>query len=152
MDEYRQRLDQLESAWAELHRADSRQHEVWADGLGDLLASGYLLQADAERVVGWLVQRAVYDVDYAVRESALHAVSEAGVPYELPYAALEPLAADIDTFEPLLLEYVLFSLSATHDKRARRSIEPFLGHPDVAVREEAELAMTELRDDGDKHA
>ncbi|MFD6751336.1 hypothetical protein ACFWDC_40400, partial [Streptomyces anthocyanicus] len=67
-----------------------------------------------------------------------------------PYAVLEPLAAHIDTFEPLLLEYVLFSLSATHDKRARRSIEPFLGHPDVAVREEVERAMTELRDDGDE--
>ncbi|MFJ3640826.1 hypothetical protein ACIPRD_13830 [Streptomyces sp. NPDC090108] len=152
MDEYRQRLDQLETAWAELDRADSRQQEFWADDLGDLLESGYLIQADAERVVGWLVQRAVSDVDYAVRESALHAVSEAGIPYELPYAALEPLAVNIDTFEPLLLEYVLFSLSATHDKRARRSVEPFLDHPDVAVRAEARLAMTELRDDGDKPA
>jgi hypothetical protein len=152
VDEYRQRLEQLETAWMELDHADTRQQEVWADGLGDLLESGYLMQADAERVVGWLAQRAVSDVEYAVRESALHAVSEAGVQYELPYVVLEPLAANVDAFEPLLLEYVLFSLSATHDKRARRTIEPFLVHPHVSVREEAALAMTELRADGGKSA
>ncbi|WP_329580094.1 hypothetical protein [Streptomyces sp. NBC_01361] len=116
MDEYQQRLEHLETACSELDHADTRQREVWADGLGDLLESGYLIQADAERVVGWLVQRAVSDVAYAVRESALHAVSEAGVQYELPYAVLEPLAANVDAFEPLLWEYVLFSLSATHDR------------------------------------
>ncbi|MFE6962989.1 hypothetical protein [Streptomyces sp. NPDC057696] len=118
MHEYQQRLEQLETACSELNHADTRQREVWADGLGDLLESGYLIQADAERVVDWLVQRAVSDVDYAVRESALHALLEAGVQYELPYAVLEPLAANVETFEPLLWEYVLFSLSATHDKRA----------------------------------
>ncbi|MGW0964627.1 hypothetical protein [Streptomyces sp. NPDC002516] len=148
MDEYRQLLQQLESAWTTLDSADVRHREVWADNLGDLLDSAYLQHADAERVVGWLVQLAVIDRDYAVRESALHAVAEAGVPYELPYAVLEPLAAHIDAFEPLLLEYVLFSLSATHDERARRSIEPFLSHPAAEVRGEAELAMAELGEAG----
>lgn len=148
MDEYQRRLEQLETAWIELDRADARQQENWADGLGDLLESGYLSQADAGRVVGWLAQRAVSDVDYTVRESALHAISEAGGQYELPYVAIEPLAAKVDAFEPLLLEYVLFSLSATHDERARRSIEPFLDHSNASVRKEAELAMTELGDDG----
>ncbi|MDW8805085.1 hypothetical protein P1P68_09900 [Streptomyces scabiei] len=145
MDEYRRRLDQLENARTELNAVDTRQQEVWADSLGDLLESRYLNQVDAELVVGWLVQTAVSDVDHAVRESALHAIAEAGVRYELPYSTLEPLAAHVSAFEPLLLEYVLFSLSATHDRRARRTIEPFLVHPDAVVREEAELAMTELR-------
>ncbi|MGW7486622.1 HEAT repeat domain-containing protein [Streptomyces sp. NPDC054786] len=145
-------MEQLETAWTTPAGADARQREVWADSLGDLLGSAYLTQADAERVVRWLVQWAVSDMDYAVRESALHAVSEAGVQYELPYTALAPLAANIDSFEPLLLEYVLCSLSATHDKRALRAVEPFLTHPDAGVREEAVLAMAELRETSGRSA
>ncbi|WP_327364149.1 MULTISPECIES: hypothetical protein [unclassified Streptomyces] len=144
MDEYRQLMQQLEAAWTMLNSADARQRELWADNLGDLLESAYLRHADAERVVGWLVQLAVTDGDYALRESALHAVAAAAVPYELPYEVLESLATHIYAFEPLLLEYVLFSLSATHDERARRPIETFLAHPDPDVRRDAELAMSEL--------
>ncbi|MCX4825544.1 hypothetical protein OG883_37985 [Streptomyces sp. NBC_01142] len=148
MDEHGQVRERLRTARATLSHVDARQRDFCADDLGDLLDSAYLSQADAERVVGWLVERAVSDVDYAVRESALHAVSNAGVRYKLPYSSVEPLAAGIDAFEPLLLEYVLFSLSATHDPAARPIIEPFLGHPDAAVREEAALAMAELRGAG----
>lgn len=61
VDEYQQRLDQRETAWTELARADARQHAVWADGLGDLLEAGCLIQADAARVVAWLVQGAMSD-------------------------------------------------------------------------------------------
>ncbi|WP_371525344.1 hypothetical protein OG302_03680 [Streptomyces sp. NBC_01283] len=125
--------------------ADARRREVWADSLGDVLASACLEEAEAERAVGRLVQAAVSDTEYAVRESALHAVCEAGVHYALPYVVLEPLAFHIDAFEPLLLEYVLFSLSATHDRRALRPVEPFLSHPDSGVRGEAERAVAELR-------
>ncbi|MFF7071157.1 hypothetical protein [Streptomyces pseudovenezuelae] len=49
----------------------------------------------------------------------------------------------------MLLEYVLFSLSATHDERARRFIEPFLWHADVDVRKEADLVIRELRESRD---
>ncbi|MFD8380606.1 HEAT repeat domain-containing protein [Streptomyces sp. NPDC059679] len=127
-----------------LDSTDARQREVWADDLGDLLESACLQRAEAEQVLGWLVQMAVTAGDHAVRESALHAVAEAGVPYELPYSVVEPLADNIAAFEPLLLEYVLFSLSATHDERARGPIEPFLAHPDPDVRREARFAMAEL--------
>ena len=144
MDEYRQRLQQLETAWTTLDSADARQRELWADDLGDLLESACLQHAEAERAVGRLVQLAVAAGDHAVRESALHAVAEAGVPYELPYAVVEPLADNIGAFEPLLLGYVLCSLSATHDERARGPIEPFLTHPDADVRREARFAMAEL--------
>lgn len=78
--------------------ADARRREVWADSLGDLLASAYWEQDEAERAVGRLGQVAVSDTEYAVREAALHAVCEAGVRYQLPYAVLEPLAAHIDAF------------------------------------------------------
>ncbi|MFJ7298969.1 hypothetical protein [Streptomyces sp. NPDC099088] len=131
MDQYRERMLQLEAAWTSLGSASARERDVWADSVGDLLEQPYLAQADAERLVGWLVQLAVSDHDDAVRESALHAVAAAGAPYELPFAVVEPLAVHIDGFKPVVLEYVLSSLSATHDERARPVIEPFLTHADA---------------------
>ncbi|MGW6027472.1 hypothetical protein [Streptomyces sp. NPDC055099] len=148
MDEYRQLLEQLDSAWVTLAGADGRRHEVWADELGDLVASRCLKQADAERAVGRLVQVAVSEAGHAVRESALHAVGEACARHEIPYEVLVPLATHADAFAPRLLEYVLFSLSATHDGRALPFVEPFLAHPDPGVREEARLAVAELRTAG----
>ncbi len=112
--------------------------------MGDVLESGYLRRADAERVIGRLVQWAVSGTDYAVREAALNAVCQSGIPYQLPYGLLEPLAVHLADFEPRLLEYVLFSLSATHDERAVPVVRPFLAHPDAAVREEAAMALSEF--------
>lgn len=145
VDAYRQVLEQIDSAWVTLVGADVRRREVWADELGDLLASGFLEPADAERAVGRLVEVAVADAEHAVRESALHAVGEACARHEIPYEVLVPLTAPVDAFAPQLLEYVLFSLSATHDRRALPAVEPFLAHPDPGVREEARLAVAELR-------
>ncbi|MEV0523178.1 hypothetical protein AB0I66_07110 [Streptomyces sp. NPDC050439] len=88
---------------------------------------------------------AVADAEHAVREAALHAVGEACARHKIPFEVLVPLAAPVDAFAPQLLEYVLFSLSATHDRRALPSIEPFLTHPDPGVREEARRAVAELR-------
>ncbi|MFG2790163.1 HEAT repeat domain-containing protein [Streptomyces sp. NPDC048419] len=141
---YRQRLQQLELAWTTLSSADARRRAIWADNLGDLLGWACLEQAEAERVAGRLVQLALTAGDHAVGESALHAVAEAGVRYKLPYAVVEPLADNIGAFDPMLLEYVLFSLSATHDERARAPIEPFLTHPVADVRREAAIAIAEL--------
>ncbi|MGW0904118.1 hypothetical protein [Streptomyces sp. NPDC002853] len=145
MDEYRQLLHELDTAFAALAVADARRRELWADELGDLLVSGCLEPADAERAVGRLVGVAVADAEHAVRESALHAVGEACARHEIRYEVLAPLAAQVDAFAPPLLEYVLFSLAATHDRRALPSVEPFLAHPDPGVREEARLAVAELR-------
>ncbi|MGW6273968.1 hypothetical protein [Streptomyces sp. NPDC055060] len=145
MDACRRLRGRSDTAWQAPADAGAREREIWADGLGDLLASGGLEQADAERAVGRLVQVAVRDAEYAVREAALHALSEAAVRYALPYGVLGPLAAHIDGFAPPLLEYVLFSLSATHDVRALQPVEPFLTHADAGVREEAERAVAELR-------
>ncbi|MEV6757507.1 hypothetical protein [Streptomyces sp. NPDC051214] len=148
MDEYRQLPRELDPARVAPDAADARRREVWADELGDLLASGRLEQGAAERAVARLVQVAVADADHAVRESALHAVGEGCARHEIPYEVLVPLAVNVDAFAPQLLEYVLFSLSATHDRRALPPIEPFLAHPDPGVREEARLAVAELHASG----
>ncbi|WP_406275671.1 hypothetical protein OHT93_30425 [Streptomyces sp. NBC_00191] len=144
MDEYARVLDRVETELAALSRMDDHGRDVWADSLGDLLESGCLNQADAERLVSRLVALAVTEATYEVRESALHAVSNAGVRYAIPVQVLEPLASRIDAFEPRLLEYVLFCLAATHDEESRAHVEPFLDHPAAGVREEAAQAIAEL--------
>jgi hypothetical protein len=45
---------------------------------------------------------------------------------------------------PVLLEYVLYILSATHDPNARPAIEAFSDHRDAAVRGYVIDALTEL--------
>ncbi|WP_418960116.1 hypothetical protein [Streptomyces tritici] len=96
MDAYEQLMHRLEAAWTTPSSADTRQRASWAEELSDLLEWGSLRDGDAERVVGRLVQVAVTDGDHGVRESALHAVSSAAGPYQMPYAVVAPLAAHVD--------------------------------------------------------
>lgn len=144
MDEYARVLDRVATELSALDRVDGQGQDTWAESLGDLLESGCLKQADAERVVGRLVASAVSGTKFEVCESALHAVCNASIRYVIPFAVLEPLASRIDAFEPALLEYVLFCLAATHDEESRAHVQPFLDHPDAGVREEAAQAIAEL--------
>ncbi|WP_369258831.1 HEAT repeat domain-containing protein [Streptomyces sp. R35] len=79
-----------------------------------------------------------------VRESALNSISEDFNHHRLPLDLGEPLATAMPTMEHELLEYALYVLGATHDRRARPLIEPFLHHPDPRVREDARLAAAEI--------
>ncbi|MGW1643045.1 hypothetical protein [Streptomyces lavendulae] len=80
-----------------------------------------------------------------MRESALHTACTASMHYELPYWVLKPLAVGADGFEPLLLDYVLAILGATHGQAALPIVERFLYHPHPEVRREAAEAVNELR-------
>ncbi|GLW49385.1 hypothetical protein Stsp02_50460 [Streptomyces sp. NBRC 14336] len=59
MGGYQRLVQRLEARPASADGADARQLERWADEMGDVLESGYLRQADAERVIGRLVQWAL---------------------------------------------------------------------------------------------
>ncbi|MFE5627100.1 hypothetical protein ACFQ8S_34210 [Streptomyces virginiae] len=73
-----------------------------------------------------------------MRESALHATCAA-------YRVVEPLGVAADDFEPVLLDYVLGILAATHDPAALPVVERFLRHPHPEVRRVAAEEVKELR-------
>ncbi|WP_246040746.1 hypothetical protein [Streptomyces cadmiisoli] len=132
------------SALEALTNRDARERDVAAAELGDLLR-GTALDADSARlVVGRLVSLAVNDLVTEVRESALNSISEAFDHYNLPLDLVEPLTVAMPTMERELLEHTLYILGATHAPRARHLIEPFLDHPDPAVREDARIAAAEI--------
>ncbi|WP_405942885.1 hypothetical protein [Streptomyces sp. NBC_00207] len=135
----------IESAWEELNSPDTGRRDLCLDLVSDVLETGRLAQSDAERAVERLVAVALSDDGYAVQESALHAVCTASTHYELPYRVVEPLAAGVDGFEPVLLGYVLSILGCTHDQAALPIVERFLHHPHSEVRQDASEAVTELR-------
>ncbi|MFD9047796.1 HEAT repeat domain-containing protein [Streptomyces zaomyceticus] len=134
----------IESVWEELDSSDAGHRDRCLDAVSDVLETGRLAQTDVEQAVGRLVTVALSGQGYTVRESALHAVSTASTHYELPYRVVEPLAAGVDGFEPLLLIYVLSVLSCTHDQAALPVVERFLHHPHTEVRSEAAEAVHEL--------
>ncbi|MBP2037878.1 HEAT repeat domain-containing protein [Streptomyces avidinii] len=150
MDGYRALTAWIESAWKELKElkdldgSDAGRRDFCLDAVSDILETGRLTQDDAERAVERLVTVALSDEGHQVRESALHAVCTASARYLLPYRVVEPLAAGADGFEPLLLEYVLGVLGATHDQAALPVVERFLQHPRPDVRKEAADAVREL--------
>lgn len=49
-----------------------------------------------------------------------------------------------DSFEPLLIAYVLTVLGSTHDQAALPIVERFLRHPHSEVRRDASDAATEI--------
>ncbi|MFH8758038.1 HEAT repeat domain-containing protein [Streptomyces atroolivaceus] len=144
MDAYQRLTALVESAWVELASSGARPRDHRLDVVNDVLETSRLSQNDAERAVERLVTFALSDEDYPVRESALHAVGTASTYYELPYRVVEPLAAEADGFEPLLLTYVLAILGCTHDQAALPIVERFLHHHHPEVRREAADAVTEL--------
>ncbi|MGW3836185.1 hypothetical protein [Streptomyces microflavus] len=95
-------------------------------------------------VVGRLVSLAINEPVTKVRESVLNSISEAFNHHRLPLDLVEPLTAAMPTMERELLEHSLYTLGATHATQARPLIEPFLHHPDPAVREEAGHAAAEI--------
>ncbi|MDX3535964.1 HEAT repeat domain-containing protein [Streptomyces sp. MB09-01] len=145
MSGYRSPAAWIESAWQELDAPDAGRRDGCLEVVNDVLETGLLTQDDAERAVERLVAVALSGEGYALRESALHAICTATAPYELPYRVVEPLAAGVDGFEPVLLEYVLAALGSTCDRAALPVVERFLHHPHPGVRREAADAVNELR-------
>ena len=133
-------IDELLEALAD---SDPVRRDDAAEALGDLLRTRELGQDSARTAVARLVILAVEEPVYRVRESALHAVSEAFDHRHLPLGIVEPLTRVLDTMSPELLEYALYIFGATQDPRARSLIEPFLGHRDPKVRHEAKHALME---------
>ncbi|MEU4171682.1 hypothetical protein AB0F46_32980 [Streptomyces sp. NPDC026665] len=134
----------IESAWTEFNSSEAGRRDLCLDAVNDVLDTGRLTRNDAERVVERLVTVALSDEGRAVRESALNAVCTASTHYGLPYRLVEPLAAGVDTFEPLLIAYVLTVLGSTHDQAALPIVERFLRHPHSEVRRDASDAATEI--------
>ncbi|MFF3302013.1 hypothetical protein [Streptomyces sp. NPDC002908] len=134
----------VESAWEELDAPATRRRDFCLDAISDVLETGRLAPDDAERVVERLVLVALSHETCAVRESALHAVCTASTHYQLPYGVVKALAVGADTFEPVLLGYVLSILGATYDRMALPVVERYLLHPDPEVRREAAEAVDEL--------
>lgn len=139
----------IESAWKELDGLDAGRRDLCLDVVGDVLETGRLTPDDAERAVERLVSIALSDEGHPVRESALNAVCAASMRYELPYGVVEPLAVGADAFEPLLLDYVLAILGATHDLAALPVVERFLQHPHPEVRRAAAEEVKELHWSGE---
>ncbi|MQY05286.1 HEAT repeat domain-containing protein [Actinomadura macrotermitis] len=137
-------MEPLDESLARLGDPDPRRRDVAAAEIGDLLRGGGLGFAAATAAVARLVESALGEQDFLARESALHAITEAFGRYEFPLEVVAPLATGRAGIEPVLLGYVLYILSATHDPRACPLVRPFLDHPDPGVREEAALALTEI--------
>ncbi|MEU7605631.1 hypothetical protein [Streptomyces sp. NPDC041003] len=145
MSGYRSPEEWVESAWQELDAPDTGRRDSCLEVVCDVLETGRLAQADAERAIERLVAVALSDESHTLRESALHAICTATTPYELPYRVVEPLAAGVDGFEPLLLGYVLAVLGSTDDRAVLPVVERFLRHHHPYVRSEAADAVNELR-------
>ena len=94
---------------------------------------GVLDPAEAEQAVAWLVDRAVDDPDQAVQEAALNALVSAHDGYDLPLRLFSRLRSELGTLPPVLAEYALYILAATHDLTVRPDIEAYLLHPDPAA-------------------
>ncbi|MEU3916199.1 hypothetical protein [Streptomyces sp. NPDC029721] len=145
MDGHQGLMALVESAWQEMDGSDAGRRHLCLDAISDVLETGRLAQDRVERTVERLVAVALSGESHMVQEAALHAVCTASTYHELPYRVVEPLAAGVDGFEPLLVAYVLAVLGCTHDQAALPVVERFLGHPDPEVRREASDAVTELR-------
>ncbi|MEV7147717.1 hypothetical protein AB0O05_14620 [Streptomyces sp. NPDC093084] len=128
------------------HDADRRDLAVSA--LGDLLRGAAFDDRSAPPVVELLVRVAVHEPVTTVRESALNSISEAFQYHNVALTTVRPLAAAMPTMESELLACTLYIFGATHDPRACPLIDPFLGHPDRDVREEAERAKAEITASG----
>ncbi|MEV7590894.1 hypothetical protein AB0O42_11500 [Streptomyces sp. NPDC089922] len=143
MDGYPSASAVIASAWRELE-APGVERSLVLDAVSDALDTAHPSQEEAERAVGRLVALALGEEPPAVLESALHAICTASTRYRFPYALVEPLAAGVDRFAPLLLDYVLGILADTHDGAALPVVERFLHHPHPDVRREAADAVREL--------
>lgn len=71
-------------------------------------------------------------------------MSDAFDHYELPLRIFQPLYPLLPKMPRQLIEYALYILGETRDPDARPVIEPFLTHPDPAVRLDAAEALAEL--------
>lgn len=144
-------MNVLQAALASLTHDDVQRRDRAAEELGDLLRAGAVDLAGAETAVTSLVAVTVNDPEPSVQESALHAVTEAFDHYQLPLRIIQPLRRLLPTMPPALIGYALYVLAATHDLDARNVIEPFLTHPDSAVRLDAAEALTDLLGPHDKN-
>jgi HEAT repeat protein len=107
-------------------------------------AGAALDHADAELAVTRLVALLTAEIDPTVQEAALHAIAEAFDHHRLRLELFEPRLPRMAGMSPALLEYALYILAATHDPKARFTIEAFLDHPDTAVRSYVTGALSEL--------
>ncbi|MCW2916397.1 MAG: hypothetical protein JWN52_4465 [Actinomycetia bacterium] len=121
-----------------------RTRDIAAAELGDLLRNNALDHSTAVLAVSRLVALTVNDPDRTVRESALNSISEAFNHYRLPLGLFTALVPEMAAMEPELLSHTIYILGATQDPAAAVLIQPFHGHPDPSVREEAALALTEI--------
>jgi HEAT repeat protein len=137
-------MNPLQAALANLTHDDPRHRDLAVEQLGDLLRSTTLTAAGAELAVARLITLLTDEADATVQESALHAIAEAFDHHRLNLRLVEPLRPLLAAMPPALLEYALYILAATHDPHARPAIEPFLQHPDPAVRGYAADALAEL--------
>ncbi|MFJ3727377.1 hypothetical protein ACIPYQ_33105 [Streptomyces sp. NPDC090045] len=83
MSGYRSPEEWVESAWEELDAPDTGRRDSCLEVVCDVLETGRLTQADAERAIERLVAVALSDESHTLRESALHAICTATAPYEL---------------------------------------------------------------------
>jgi HEAT repeat protein len=134
----------LQNALEALSDHAPRTRDIAAAELGDLLRDNALDQATAVLAIARLVAFTVNEPDQTVRESALNSISEAFNHYRLPLDLFTPLAPELATMTPELLNHTLYILGATQDPAAAVLIQPFLDHTDASVREEATLALTDI--------
>ncbi|MYS87986.1 hypothetical protein [Embleya scabrispora] len=138
-------MKHLSEALEALDARDTRTRDMAADWLGDLLRGTALSQADAELAVARLVALFVRDVDHGVREAALNSICEAFNRRRLPLRLFGDLVPIEPTLQNELLAHTLCILGSTQDPAAEEAISPFVTHPDARVREEATLALDEIR-------
>lgn len=138
-------MEDLSEALEALDAPDTRARDFAADSLGDLLQRPALTQADAELAVSRLVALFVRDPDHGVREAALNSICEAFNRRRLPLRLFEDLVPIPPTLENDLLQYALHILGSTQDPAAEAAVSPFVTHPDADVREQAAIALDEIR-------
>lgn len=133
-----------QDAMARLAHPDSRQRELAAAELGDLLRADAVDLTNAELVVTRLVELVLTDQEHTIAEEALNSISEGFGHRELPLRLVMPLVPRMPSLPPDLIEYALNILACTHDATARPVIAAYLDHPVPAVRDSAEEALREL--------
>jgi HEAT repeat protein len=137
-------MNPLLAALEGLTHNDWRERDLAVEHLGDLLRGAALDHADVDLAVTRLVALLTTETDPTVQEAALHAIAEAFDHHQLGLQLFEPLTPRVPTMAPAMLEFALYILAATHDPKARPTIEAFIDHPDPAVRGYATDALTEL--------
>jgi HEAT repeat protein len=133
-----------QDALARLAHPDSRQRELAAAELGDLLRSDAVDLTNAELVITRLVELVLTDQEHTIAEEALNSIGEGFGHLELPLRLVMPLVRRMPSLPPDLIEYALNILGCTHDPAARPMIVAYLEHPVPAVRDSAEEALREL--------